>query len=285
MCAREFGFGAALVGHVEVGVEVRAAFDRHAAYFQHPARRLVALCGDRHRAEQRVKASLDGLLDRSRPIVAALGPEAHERFQLRRLTCEERVGQFQQRAVKAIAGDEAQIAVDQGEAAGKVVDGRLQRLRLLADRRDVGADRYEALDLAVTIEARDDDGFKANIGTALGPIAQLAAPSAAGVDRLPHLLEGLQRLPARAEHLVGLADELGFGVADDLAKAIVHLKQAAGGIRHGDAEVLFERLLVAGEPIGDLAGAALAGVRSGARLVRRPTQGGRQSAEPAAEVA
>ena len=125
------------------------------------------------------EALADDFLDGAGPVVAALGPEADKRFELRRVAREERVRQPQQRTVESVAGDQSQLAIDQGDAAGKIIDRRLQCLRLLADRCDVGADRYEALDLAVAIEARDDDGFEPHVGAAFCAIAQLATPGAA----------------------------------------------------------------------------------------------------------
>ena len=274
--------GAPLVRHVDIGIEVGAAFNGNAADLQNAARELVALRGDRHRAQQRLQPLADNLVDPVRSVVTALGSIAHERLELGRLAHEEWIRKIEQRAVQPIARNEAQLAVDQRQAAGEVVDRRLQCLRLLADSGDIGADGDEAFDLAGVIEARNDDGFEADVGAVLGAVAELASPRFSRMNGLPHLGERLAGLAPGTEHLIGFADELGLCIADHLAKAIVHLQQSSAGVGDGDAEVLFERPPVAVETIGGLtrrgvrcsrhkAGGAPAGAsrRPGLAAVRR----------------
>ena len=91
-----------------------------------------------------------------------------------------------------------------------------------------------------------------NVGATLGAIAELAAPCFAGVDDAPHVFEAFGRLLAGAQQLVRLPEELGLGVADDLAEPLVHLEQASAAIGDRNAEVILERLAVAVEAVCDL---------------------------------
>ena len=108
------------------------------------------------------------------------------------------------------------------------------------------------LDLACAVEAWDDDRLEPDIGAALGTIAELAAPRLAGVNDAPHVFERLQGVLAGAQQLVGLPEELGLGIADDFAEPLVHLEQVSVAVGDRYAEVVFERLPVAVEAVGDL---------------------------------
>jgi hypothetical protein len=55
---------------------------------------------------------------------------------------------------------------------------------------------------------------------------------------------------AGAQQFVGLPEQLGLRIADDLAEPLVHLDEAAAAIGDGDAKVVLERLAIAVEAIG-----------------------------------
>src|SRR5262249_39264889 len=126
------------------------------------------------------------------------------------------------------------------------------RLRLLADRRDIRADGDELLDVPRAVETRDHDRFEPHLGAALRAIAEFAAPGPPRVHDAPHVLERSRSLLARAQHLVRLAEKLRLRIADDLAEALVRLENASAAIGDGDAEMIFERLPVALQPVADV---------------------------------
>ena len=206
--AHELQLGMPALGYVNIGVEVSVAGNGDAGNLEHLAGVLIPFLDDRNRTQKRLEPVGDCLLHgKLRSVVAALGAEANERLELRMTVREQRLGQIEQRPVEPVA-HEPSVAIDERDAAGEIVDHRLQRLRLLADQRDVGADGDEPLDRAFAIEARDDDRFKPDIGAALAAIAELAAPGSAGVHDVPHLLERFRRVLAGAQHLIRLPEEL-----------------------------------------------------------------------------
>ncbi len=242
------------VGHVDVGIHVAAAGYGHAADLEHLAGELLPLVDVGRRAQKRLEPVGDHRLDLSGTVVAPLGPEAHELLERWVRVGEERFGHVQQRPVELVAGSQPEVAVDQRDAAGEVVDHHLQRIGLSAYPRDVGADGDEAVDRAVRIKARNDDRFEPDLAAALGAVAELAAPRLAGTDDRPHFIDEFARVPSGAQQVVVLSDKLLLAVAGDVAEAAVDLQQAPVGVRHGNAEMLLERLPVGVEAIGRCAG-------------------------------
>jgi len=138
-----------------------------------------------------------------------------------------------------------------------MVEEQLQLARLLGElpldadqARDVGANGQETEAPATETEQRDDRGVDPIKAAVLGAIADRALPNLAGKDRLPEAdVERVGMLP-RLQDAVGLPDELGLGVAGDLAKAAVDVADDALGVGERHDRVVVEPLAQPGEQHG-----------------------------------